>query len=216
MDQDESYSTQAADAVSAKHSANISRRGLLYGVVGVAGVVALGGAGKLVESDASLLRPPGGQDATAFYALCLKCDKCRSVCPENCLSTSILEDGLIAYRAPKIDFRKGYCTFCNQCIAVCPAQALQPFDPAVEKIGLAVVDTEECLAFHQRGCAVCVEACEYGAITLDADNHPVVDERMCNGCGRCEFECPSGSLGSYSGSRNRGINVRPFERGVVS
>ena len=54
---------------------------------------------------------------------------------------------------------------------------------------------------------MCVEACPYEAITLNQNDRPVIDETLCNGCGACEFACPSATYTSYSGSRRRGVNV---------
>ncbi|MGI6032181.1 MAG: 4Fe-4S dicluster domain-containing protein [Coriobacteriales bacterium] len=186
----------------------VSRRGFVYGACGIVGLFALGGIGKVAYADETLLRPPGGQDESAFMSACLKCDKCRSICPENCIVAGTIEDGLVNYRAPKLNFHRGYCTFCNECIEVCPLGALASFDPASQKIGVARIDSDECIAYKLGGgCSVCVDTCPYRAISLDASGRPVVDETLCNGCGKCEHECPSASLGSYSGSRIRGINV---------
>ena len=81
-------------------------------------------------------------------------------------------------------------------------------DEETNRIGIAEIDEERCIAFQQRGCQVCVDACVYGAITLDAHGRPVVDADACNGCGRCEYLCPSASYLAYSGGRLRGINVK--------
>lgn len=189
---------------------SLSRRGVLMGAVCVAGMVALGGAGRAFAGDGTLIRLPGAQDEQRFLAACLKCDKCRSACPRGCVTTAILEQGLLNARTPRMDFRKGYCDFCNRCIEVCPTSALEPFDPAVERLGVAVIDVDECIAWRQGGCIRCSEVCPYGAISLNEYDRPVVDEDLCNGCGVCEYECPSAKLTSYSGSSRRGINV---ERG---
>lgn len=90
----------------------------------------------------------------------------------------------------------------------CPTKALAPFDKTVNAIGVAVVDSNECIAFVHGGCQKCVEACEYDAIYLDGNGCPVVKTDACNGCGVCEYVCPSSSLRSYSGSNLRGINVQ--------
>jgi heterodisulfide reductase subunit A len=47
------------------------------------------------------------------------------------------------------------------------------------------------------GCGVCVEVCQYGAITLeeiDGETRAVVNEALCKGCGTCIAACPSGSM----------------------
>lgn len=186
----------------------MTRRAFVVGAAGFLGTCAVGGVAVGLGGESAALRPPGGQDEDAFLANCLKCDKCRSICPENCISTGVLEDGLLNYRTPKLDFHRGSCTFCDLCIQVCPTKALSPFDKTVDAIGVAVVDSDECIAFVHGGCQKCVEACEYDAIYLDGNGCPVVKADACNGCGVCEYVCPSSSLRSYSGSNLRGINVQ--------
>ena len=206
--------TQETEGPRRRVRSEVSRRSFVYGAVGIAGLCALGGVATVVGED-DLLRPPGGQDEAAFLAACLRCDKCRSVCPQSCVWPSALEDGLIAYRMPKIDFHRGYCTFCNACIEVCPTKALGSFDPALNRIGLAVVDRDECIAYRTGGCRVCVDACPYDAIALDGGGRPSVDEGLCNGCGACEYACPSASLGSYTGTGRRGINVTRVDSAAI-
>ena len=193
--------------------AEISRRSFVYGAGSLVGLFAVGGVAVAAPKDEGLLRPPGGQDESAFLAACLRCDKCRSICPENCISICTLEDGFLNYRTPRIDFHKGQCTFCDECINVCPTKAFSAFNEETDKIGVAVVDTEQCIAYHLGGCQVCADNCIYGAITMSDTGKPIVDESLCNGCGRCEYACPSASLGTYQGSKTRGINVQKVERG---
>ena len=189
----------------------LTRRNIITGCGSIVGLALVGGAGAALDGDAELLRPPGGQDETRFIANCLRCDRCRSVCPQGCISIAHIEDGIVNCRTPYIDFHKGACDFCNKCIDACPNEALVSFDKDTERIGLAVVDQNECLAFRSTGCKVCFEKCPYEAITLEASNYPVVNESLCNGCGVCENVCPSASFGSYSGSDKRGINVEKKE-----
>ncbi len=184
----------------------MTRRQVVAGSVFCAGLLASGGVVSALGGR-SLLRPPGGQDEERLLANCLRCDRCRSACPQNCIAVAHVEDGFVNMRTPRLDYRRGICDFCGECLRVCPTQALVPFDETVEKIGIAVVDSQECLAFRSTGCKACYEKCPYEAISLTANDRPVVDEALCNGCGVCEYVCPSTSFGSFDGSQKRGINV---------
>lgn len=188
-----------------------SRRSFLKNT-GIAFVLlfALGGAGAVVKGK-TVLRPPGGQDEEALLAKCLKCDRCRSVCPTSVISPATLTAGIVAARTPAMDFRRGYCDFCNKCVEVCPTGALASFHPDTVRIGKAAVQRDICMAWVKGGCTICAEKCPYDAISLDEHRRPVVNEEKCNGCGVCEYECPVLILRSYIGGRDRGITVKPVD-----
>ena len=38
-----------------------------------------------------------------------------------------------------------------------------------------------------------------------------IDQEKCNGCGICEYRCPSNTYRSFSGGTRRGINVEKVE-----
>lgn len=187
----------------------ITRREAVAGCAGAAALFALGGASTALAGSNELLRPPSTDTEDHFLATCLKCGRCESICPQGSLRTAVLEDGLLNWRTPAFDFHRGICDFCGKCETVCPSGAIRGVDESANRIGIAAIDQERCLAYQQSGCQVCVEACVYGAITLDEHGRPRVDEAKCNGCGRCEFKCPSNSYLSYSGSKRRGVNVNP-------
>ncbi len=190
----------------------ISRREAIVGVSGVIALIGVGGAAAITNKE-TLLRPPGGQDEARFIGDCLRCDRCRCICPQGCISIAALEEGIVNFRTPFMDFRKGAWDFCSKCIEVCSTGSLASFDETTERIGLAVVNTDECVAYRSTGCTVCSEVCPYDAITTTGNNNaPVVDASKCNGCGTCEYKCPSASLGSYDGSKYRGINVEWMEQ----
>ncbi|WP_371371912.1 4Fe-4S dicluster domain-containing protein [Sporomusa aerivorans] len=175
-------------------------------------LLGIGEAAKILPNK-TLLRPPGGQEETAFIARCLRCDRCRSVCPTSVIGLANLSDGILAARTPVMRFHLGYCNFCNKCVEICPTQALKPFDGKTVKIGLATVKENICIAWDSGGCKVCRNACPYQAITLDGQNRPVVDPRKCNGCGICEKVCPALVMRSYVGGNIRGIVVTPIAAG---
>ena len=196
---------------------SITRRGVLVGAGAVAGVFAVGGVAYALEGeDRGLLRPPGAQDEAHFRATCLKCNRCETACPQHCLRTGVLEDGLLNWRTPIMDFHKGACDFCGKCEDVCPAGAILGARDTSRVIGVAEVDRDRCIAWLQGGCRVCVDACPYGAISLDASGRPVIDEAKCNGCGACEYACPSNSYLTFVGGTDRGINVRAAATGGMA
>lgn len=44
------------------------------------------------------------------------------------------------------------------------------------------------------GCAICLEYCQFGALSIDADALARVDPLRCAGCGVCVPACPNGAL----------------------
>lgn len=199
---------------------SISRRSLVVGGAGIVGMLAVGGVGRALAGETELLRPPGAQDEALLHGSCIKCDRCRSVCPEQVIDVAHLEDGLVNARTPKMNFHKGFCTFCDgafKCAEVCPTSAISfGFDPRSCKIGIAVLDESQCLLFRSgsgRCSRECIAACAYDAIHDDGAGRIVVSEQACNGCGACEHACPSASYGGFTGSRLRGINVEPWKGG---
>ncbi|MFR1638334.1 MAG: 4Fe-4S binding protein [Eggerthellaceae bacterium] len=115
-------------------------------------------------------------------------------------------DGFLRARTPKLNFHRGSCDFCGDCQRVCPTGAIGAFDPEADKMGMAVVQKDRCVAYYQ-GCVECQKACPFEAIELDGDGHPVVDADRCNGCGVCEDVCPALVYRSFSGGTRRGIVV---------
>lgn len=180
----------------------MDRRSFIAGGIGVLGVVALGGAAKVLSGEVDLLRPPGAGDEAGFIGACVRCDRCRSACPTGCIRPAALEDGLVNVRTPHLNFAIGYCDFCGKCADVCPTGALASFDESY-RIGQAQLDAGSCAR-----CEKCVDACVYQAISWDQEQQlPVIDAGKCNGCGRCENICPSASYGYYTGAAHPAIYV---------
>lgn len=188
----------------------LSRRDFIATACAAAALFAVGGTAYAAGSgEGSIVRPPGGQDEDRFLSLCLRCDRCRSICPQGSISIAAFENGLEGMRTPKMDFKKGICDFCGKCISVCPTKALQTFDPDAQKLGIAHVVEESCVAWKSPGsCSKCKDACPYAAVSIQG-GVPVVDTSRCNGCGRCENACPALALTSSKSVEKRGIVVEP-------
>ncbi len=189
----------------------ITRRALMEGVAGAAALLALGGEGAAYAGEPQL-RPPGGQSDDTFYGACIRCGACRSACPTKAVGVGHLRDGMVNAMTPVMDFHSGYCDMCDggfRCIAACPTGALTAFDPFRNKIGIAVIDEKECQLYGvSAACnAPCVDACAYDALSIDENGRLVVAEDRCNGCGACEYVCPTSAYRNYDGRGKRGINV---------
>ena len=210
-----------------KQPMGLTRRSL---VIGACSTVALLGLGSLrYVGHTPITRPPGGQGESHLISACIRCEKCYEACPRKIIQPAHIEDGLLGMRTPTLCFDEDYCDFCTSenggvplCAASCPTNALELPEGGlaedVVRIGYAVIDERQCLAYRDTGCHYCVDACPYQAITYlnnaakEKALRPVVNTDLCNGCGACESVCVSLKAGSIvSGATERAIVVRPLD-----
>ena len=76
------------------------------------------------------------------------------------------------------------CCFPHRAAALLDAESVWP-----RRRHLAVVDHEECT-----GCGTCAERCPFDAITMSADDEPLVEAADCRGCGLCSTGCPAEAI----------------------
>lgn len=188
----------------------ITRKEFLGMALSVGAMLSLGFIARETEGQVEWIRPPGKAAREDFMALCLKCRKCIEVCPTSVIQPGRLQDGLLTYGTPILDFDRGYCNFCQECIDVCPTGALDKEAFSLSpKLGIAQINPDACIAWYWYGCGLCATKCPEEAIVLDAKKRPVVIEDKCTGCGLCEFVCPRPMLRSYDTSNGKGISVKP-------
>jgi len=151
------------------------------------------------------IRPPGARYEADFNARCIKCGQCVVACPYDTLTLASANAG-IPIGTPYFIPRQTPCYLCTDipCIAACPTGAL---DPALEDInqsrmGLAVIDIENCLSWQGLRCEICFRECPVQGRAITVEHHPrrlskhamfvpVVHSDACTGCGICEKACPT-------------------------
>ncbi len=189
----------------------------------VAGSTLIAGFVEENKSKPLTLRPPGALKEDEFIKTCIRCGLCVEACKNR--SNPFVEDGkqiiTLKLGAPGDDVpmgtpyfvaRTGPCFMCDDipCMKACPTGALSEdrckndkgkvaIDYA--KMGIAVIDPNNCIAFWGLQCAACYRACPEidKAITIEwrqnvrtgkhAYRIPVVHGDYCTGCGMCEHAC---------------------------
>ena len=151
------------------------------------------------------IRPPGAHDEDSFYAKCIKCGQCVRDCPYDTLKLAPAGAN-VPIGTPYFTARDVPCYMCEDipCVKACPTGAL---DHALEDIeesrmGLAVIDIENCLSWLGLRCEICHRECPVQNKAITIEHHPrkiskhamfvpLVHSDACTGCGVCEKACPT-------------------------
>lgn len=157
------------------------------------------------------LRPPGALGEAGFLASCIRCGQCVTACPYDTLDLALPGDG-VPMGTPTFTPREVPCYLCQDipCTAACPTGALDEtlvkgddgrWDVKKTRIGLAVMDDENCIAAWGLRCDACYRVCPLidEAIVLEMTRNertgrhavllPRVKADACTGCGLCERAC---------------------------
>jgi ferredoxin-type protein NapG len=151
------------------------------------------------------LRPPGALAEKDFNAACIKCGQCVNACPYDTLKLAG-SGGNLPIGMPYFEPRDIPCYLCPDipCMKACPTGALSPELKNINesRMGLAVIDLENCLSWKGLRCEICHRECPLKgkAITLELHPraqskhtmfYPIVNSDACTGCGICEKACPT-------------------------
>jgi len=198
------------------HEVDKTRRRMIFRTLQGVTLTAVGGAfwAGFVHENAQtelVLRPPGALPEDEFLATCIRCGLCVSDCPYDTLRLGAYGDD-VPVGTPYFKPREVPCYLCEDipCAAACPTGALDllgltdeegELDVSRSRMGVAVVDYNNCIAARGLRCDACVRACPYigDAIFVDTRRNPrtgkhamlvpVVDADYCTGCGLCEHAC---------------------------
>ena len=121
------------------------------------------------------VRPPGALAEQDFNARCIKCGQCVDACPYDTLKLATADSG-VPIGTPYFIPRETPCYMCEDipCVPVCPTGAL---DHALENIddsrmGLAVIDIENCLSWQGLRCEICFRECPVQGRAISIEHHP--------------------------------------------
>jgi len=184
-----------------KEDNEISRKDFLF--LMLSSITFMGFKGKKLRAK-GVIRPPGALAEKQFVNSCVRCGNCMKVCITNGLQPVMLESGLEGVWTPQLVPEIGYCEYkCNLCGNVCPTGAIAKLslDKKINTmLGIAEIDKTKCIAWAEdKECLVCEEHCPVAdkAIKIVEESvggkrvgKPVVDERLCIGCGICQNKCP--------------------------
>ena len=208
----------AQGSIVKERNTTVNRREFLSrtacGAVAVAGTASAGwllSVGSAAEAK-PCLRPPGALPEERFLATCIRCGRCIDACPNRTIVSFTkeagrelaLQPGAGQRGTPVIFPRRQACILCNGalgeellCTAACPSGALRRTAKnatsvrANVKMGTAEVDKNLCYSFNGASCGACVRACPFEGQALSAGlwEKPIIDPRVCVGCGLCERAC---------------------------
>lgn len=191
--------------------AKVSRRDFLVKLAQGTSLAATGGFlwAHLLRQEARAhpyaLRPPGALPDADFNAACIKCGQCVTACPFDTLKLAPAGGG-IPIGTPHFTPRKVPCYLCPDipCMKACPTGALSPELKNINdsRMGLAVIDIENCLSWKGLRCEICHRECPLKGKAITLETHPrqlskhamfvpLVHSDACTGCGICERACPT-------------------------
>jgi len=128
---------------------------------------------------------------------CVGCDICEYVCSlEKEKTFNPVKSRIRAVKLDPLSVLAVTCRACKDapCVTACPEDALKQ---SVER-GTITVDDEKC-----NGCGWCIQACQYGALTIHPDRKKATVCDMCEGDPKCVQWCPEKALSFDGNTRDK-------------
>ena len=127
---------------------------------------------------------------------CVGCDICEYACSFE--KEKVFNPLKSRIRSVRIGQTFNTAVTCKACIRRAMHQRLprRRHYPNQKKLAQSVVDEQKC-----KGCDWCIEACQYGAITLHPNSHKAMVCDTCGGNPKCIPACPESAL-SLTGKSN--------------
>jgi ferredoxin-type protein NapG len=151
------------------------------------------------------VRPPGAESRDEFYARCIKCGQCVQACPFDTLALA-RSGSYVPVGTPYFVPRQTPCYLCPDipCQQACPTGAISKQMEKIEdaRMGLAVIDIENCLSWQGLRCEICYREGPLKDSAISVEHQPrrmskhamlvpLVHSEACTGCGICEKACPT-------------------------
>ncbi len=131
---------------------------------------------------------PARKFVSADPEKCVGCAVCEYICSlEKEKAFNPLKSRIRVVRLHPLINLSVTCRLCEDppCVAACPRDALEQSG----ETGVIIIDEEKC-----NGCGWCIEACDYGAITLHPESRVVFVCDLCDGEPKCVEWCPEEAL----------------------
>ena len=129
------------------------------------------------------LRPPGALAEDDFNAACIKCGQCVEACPYDTLKLA-RAGADVPIGTPYFEPREIPCYMCPDipCMKACPTGALaaELKDITKARMGLAVIDMENCLSWQGLRCEICYRVCPLKDKAITLENSSAADQQACH------------------------------------
>lgn len=137
------------------------------------------------------IRPPGAIPESEFLDKCSQCGECAKACPNDAIKIAGAKEGLMQNGLPYMEIENRACYLCSNlpCIVACKDEALIPVRVDEIFLGRVKIKKDICYAYKDQSCVSCDYACPIPGALEFIENKPVINPKLCTGCGLCIQSC---------------------------